>query len=67
MKARQVRQAQNTPDRFILAIAVVPEDLDAVPMVKYLLRPFQDTELPFAAVSINLSLPKLLAEAVEPR
>ena len=33
---------------------------------RYLLRPFQDTELPFAAVSVTLSLPKLLAEAVEP-
>ncbi len=66
VKARQVRQAQNTPERFILALVTVPEDPDADPTVRYLLRPFQDTELPFAAVSINLSLPKLFAEAVEP-
>ncbi|MEX1093409.1 MAG: helicase-related protein [Acidimicrobiia bacterium] len=66
VKARQVRQAQNTPDRFILALVSVPEDRDADPTVRYLLRPFPDTELPFAAVSINLSLPKLLAAAVEP-
>lgn len=66
VKARQVRQAQNTPDRFILALVTVPEDRDTEPTVRYLLRPFQGAELPFAAVSINLSLPKLLAEAVEP-
>ncbi|MDF1595724.1 MAG: helicase-related protein [Acidimicrobiia bacterium] len=67
VKARQVRQAQNTPDRFILALVSVPEDRAADPTVRYLLRPFQGTELPFAAVSVNLSLPKLLSEAVEPR
>ena len=66
VKARQVRQALNTPDRFILAVVTVPEDRDADPTVRYLLRPFQGTELPFAAVSVNLSLPKLLKEAVEP-
>ena len=66
VKARQVRQAQNTPDRFILAIVMVPEAPDGEPTVRYFYRPFEDTELPFAAVSINLSLPRLLAEAVEP-
>ena len=66
VKARQVRQAQNTPDRFILALVTVPEDPDAEPDIRYLRRPFEGTELPFATVSINLSLPKLLSEAVEP-
>ena len=66
VKARQVRQARNTPDQFILALVIVPENRDAEPSVRYLLRPFQDRELPFAAVSINLSLPKLLAKAVQP-
>ena len=66
VKARQVRQAQNTPDRFILALVVVPEDRGAEPKVRYIVRPFQNTELPFAAVSVNLSLAKLLAEAVDP-
>lgn len=66
VKARQIRQAQNTPDRFILALVTVPKDPDAEPEVRYLRRPFEGTELPFATVSINLSLPKLLAEAVEP-
>jgi hypothetical protein len=66
VKARQVRQAQNTPDRFILALVTVPESREAEPTVRYLLQPFQGTELPFATVSINLSLPRLLAEAVKP-
>jgi len=66
VKARQVRQAQNTPDRFILALVTVPEHREAEPTVRYLLQPFQGTELPFATVSINLSLPRLLAEAVKP-
>ncbi len=66
VKARQVRQAQNTPDRFILAIAVVPEDEAVDPAVYYLKRPFEGTELPFGAVSINLSLPKLLERSEQP-
>jgi hypothetical protein len=66
VKARQVRQARNTPDQFILALVIVPKDRDAEPSVRYLMHPFDDTELPFATVSINLSLPKLLAEAVQP-
>jgi len=66
VKARQVRQAHNTPDRFILAIVTVPEDRDAEPTVRYVRRPFRDTELPFAAVSVTLSLPELLREGEEP-
>lgn len=66
VKARQVRQALNTPDQFILALVIVPEDRDAEPSVRYVMHPFDDTDLPFATVSINLSLPKLLTEAVPP-
>ncbi|HED65256.1 MAG TPA: DUF3883 domain-containing protein [Planctomycetes bacterium] len=66
VKARQVRQAQNTPDRFILALVVVPEDRQADPAVHYVLHPFQGAELPFAAVSITLSLPDLIAQSVDP-
>jgi hypothetical protein len=66
VKARQVRQAKNNPDCFRLAIAIVPEDSFSQPTVRYLVRPFQDTELPFTAVSINLNLKKLLEQSVEP-
>jgi len=67
VKARQVRQAHNVPDRFILALVTIPGDTDAEPTVRYVRRPFQDTELPFSAVSITLSLPRLLEQAEEPR
>jgi hypothetical protein len=66
VKARQVRQAKNNSERFRLAIAVVPEDRMAEPLVRYVIDPFEDTELPFTAVSINLNLKKLLKQSVEP-
>ncbi|MEA3502961.1 MAG: DUF3883 domain-containing protein, partial [Actinomycetota bacterium] len=66
VKARQVRQAKNTPDRFILAIVIVPVDREVQPVVRYVTRPFDDTELPFTAVSVTLSLPRVLTGAEEP-
>ena len=67
VKARQVRQALNTPDRFILAVVVVPKDEAAEPTVRYVRRPFEGTELPFAAVSVTLSLRQLLDASFDPR
>jgi len=66
VKARQVRQAKNNPDRFRLVIAIVPRDETAEPAVHYLVRPFEDTELGFAAVSVTLALMDLLRRSGGP-
>ena len=66
VKARQIRQGQNHPKRFILAVAQVPSDPDAQPTVRYLRDSFQDTALPFGTHSVTLELKKLLARSTEP-
>ncbi len=66
VKVRQIRQAKNHPERFRLAVAIVPEDKDKTPQVHYLVRPFEGYEPHFAQVSLPLNLKTLLAGAVEP-
>jgi hypothetical protein len=67
IKARQIREAINNPDRFVLAIAVVPEADDAQPAVKYVRRPFGPKDQPhFAEVSRNFDLGKMLELGQEP-
>ena len=66
IKARQIREAINNPERFVLAIAVIPED-DADPAVKYVRRPFSPKDQPhFAEVSRNFDLRKMLDLGEEP-
>ncbi len=66
VKVRQIRQAKNHPERFRLAVAIVPEDTTKKPDVHYLVRPFEGYEPHFAQVSLPLNLKTLLAGAVEP-
>ena len=66
IKARQIREAINNRERFVLAIAVIPED-DADPAVKYVRRPFSPKDQPhFAEVSRNFDLRKMLDLGEEP-
>ena len=62
----QVRQGKQNPDHFRLAVVEVPEDLDAEPDVRYLLRPFDGYELHFAQTHLPLKVADLDSEAVLP-
>ena len=66
VKARQIRQAQNNPDRFILALVLVPADQSTDPAVHYVRAPFQGMQVPFDQYSVNLPLHELLPEAASP-
>ncbi len=66
VKSRQIRQGQNHPERFILAVVQVPADPHADPTVRYVRRPFKGMVLPFDAESVNYSLKKLLGRSTEP-
>jgi hypothetical protein len=63
----QVRQAQQNPERFRLAVVLVPDDPDEMPNVSYFLRPFDDYSLHFAQSNLPLSLAKLAPHALEPQ
>ena len=64
---RQVRQGKQHPERFRLAVVEVPEDMDAVPMVGYLIQPFDGYDLHFAQASLPLKVSDLMTQAVEPQ
>lgn len=66
VKARQIRQALNHPERFILALAQVPADPAAHPVVRYVRDPFEGMTIPFNVSSVNFHLKALLAESAEP-
>ena len=59
----QIIHAQNTPDRFILAVVVVPEDRSAEPTVRYVRRPFEGVEVSYRRYSINFALSEFAFEA----
>ncbi len=67
VSAVQVRQAKQNPDHFRLAVVAVPEDPDAEPEVRYLLRPFDGYELHFAQTHLPLKVADLMQSAVAPR
>ncbi len=67
VSARQVRQAQNGPDRWRLAVVSVPDDPNARPQVRYLVKPFADTTMPTAMTKVGLKVAALLADAGPPR
>ena len=67
VSARQVRQAQNDPDRWRLAVVSVPDDPNAEPQVRYLVKPFADTTMPTAMTKVGLKVAALLADAGPPR
>jgi hypothetical protein len=67
VKARQVRQAKQNPERFRLAVVLVPSDPEDAPSVRYLIRPFDTYELHFAQTYVPLAVKNLMPSAVEPQ
>jgi SNF2 family DNA or RNA helicase len=65
--ARQVRQAQQNPERFRLAIVLVPNVAGEVPAVSYFVRPFDGYDLHFAQTYVPLSVAGLAPHALEPQ
>ena len=59
----QIIHAQNSPDRFILAVVEVPEDHSAKPSVRYVRRPFVGVEVSYRRYSINFPLSEFAFEA----
>lgn len=68
VRARQVRQAKQNPERFRLAVVSVPQDPTAAPArVRYVIRPFDTYELHFAQTYVPLDVEALLEHSVEPQ
>lgn len=67
VRARQVRQAKQNPERFRLAVVRVPQEPDGKPIVNYFVRPFDSYELHFAQTYVPLEIKNLLPFAVEPQ
>jgi SNF2 family DNA or RNA helicase len=67
VRARQVRQAKQNPERFRLAVVLVPNESDGAPTVRYFLRPFDAYELHFAQTYVPLDVADLMLRAVEPQ
>jgi superfamily II DNA or RNA helicase len=67
VRARQVRQAKQNPERFRLAAVFVPREPEGVPTVRYYLRPFDSYELHFAQTYVPLNVADLTPYAVEPQ
>lgn len=65
--ARQVRQAQQNPERFRLAVVLVPNEAGEVPSVSYFVRPFDGYDLHFAQTYVPLSVAGLAPHALEPQ
>ncbi len=66
VSAQQVQKSKANPDRWRLAVASVPTDPDAEPVVRYLLEPFRDTVMHFAQTKVPLNVANLIATASEP-
>ena len=67
VRARQVRQAKQNPDRFRLAVVLVPNEPEGEPRVSYFVRPFDAFELHFAQTYVPLNVVDLMPTAVEPQ
>jgi len=66
VRAPQVRQAKQNPERFRLAVVLVPHEPDGHPVVRYFVRPFDRYELHFAQAYVPLYVQELMTAAVEP-
>lgn len=66
VKARQVRQAQQNPERFRLAIVEIPDEPTGQATLSYFVRPFDDYDLHFAQPFVPLNVDDLAPYAVEP-
>ena len=62
----QVGQAQCSPDVWRLAVVSVPNEPDAEPEVRYLIRPFEGVSMHEAQTSIPLRVSDLLAQSLPP-
>ncbi|MXW61888.1 MAG: DUF3883 domain-containing protein [Acidimicrobiaceae bacterium] len=62
----QVGQAQCSPDVWRLAVVSVPNEPDAEPEVRYLIRPFEGVTMHEAQPSVPLRVADLLAKSVIP-
>ncbi len=62
----QVGQAQCSPDVWRLAVVSVPDEPDAEPEVRYLVRPFEGVTMHEAQTSIPLNVSDLLAQSLPP-
>jgi superfamily II DNA or RNA helicase len=67
VRARQVRQAKQNPDRFRLAVVRVPDEVEGDPVVSYFIRPFDQYDLHFAQTYVPLDVKSLAPFAVEPQ
>jgi SNF2 family DNA or RNA helicase len=67
VRARQVRQAKQNPERFRLAVVRVPNDRAEATLVRYFIRPFDSYELHFAQTYVPLNVVDLMPFAVEPQ
>jgi superfamily II DNA or RNA helicase len=67
VRARQVRQAKQNPERFRLAVVRVPNDQAEPTTVRYFIRPFDSYELHFAQTYVPLNVLELMPYAVEPQ
>ena len=67
VRARQVRQAKQNPERFRLAVVTVPNEPEGEPTVHYFVRPFDAYELHFAQTYVPLNVADLIPLAVEPQ
>jgi hypothetical protein len=67
VRARQVRQAKQNPERFRLAVVHVPHEHGGTATVRYFIRPFDAYELHFAQTYVPLNVADLEPYAVEPQ
>lgn len=67
VRARQVRQAKQNPERFRLAVVRVPNGQTEPTTVRYFIRPFDTYELHFAQTYVPLNVLELMPYAVEPQ
>lgn len=66
VRARQVRQAKQNPERFRLAVVRVPDEPDGEPTVRYFVRPFDSYELHFAQTYVPLDVNAIAPYGSEP-
>jgi superfamily II DNA or RNA helicase len=67
VRARQVRQAKQNPERFRLAVVRVPNEPGGAATVSYFIRPFDTYELHFAQTYVPLDVANLMPYAVKPQ
>ena len=67
VRARQIRQAKQNPERFRLAVVAVSDEPATALSVGYHVRPFENYEPHFAQTFVPLDVDQLAPHAVEPQ